>query len=90
MLSKEGILTPNQFLVNVTSAVLHSHQHPVVIARAAYGLSKSAGRLFMQLLANQIQSEKLQILTFHPGAVWNKAWIETGITKDRFVFDEGR
>lgn len=52
---------------------------------ASYGLSKSAGTLFAQLLANQIPPEKLQIVSYHPGSVWNPGW---PLPKDAGEFDD--
>ena len=85
-----GFDTQTQFLVNVTSAVIHAHKHPLVVPRAAYGLSKSSATLFVQLLANQVPVEKLQIVSFHPGTVWNSSWEEMGIPESAMTFDSGK
>jgi NAD(P)-dependent dehydrogenase (short-subunit alcohol dehydrogenase family) len=61
----------------------------MVIPRAAYSLSKAGGTLFVQLLANQIPIEELQIITFHPGQIYGDGWAASGITKDMLPFDEG-
>ena len=71
--------------MNVTSAVIHSHLHPMVSVRASYDLTKSAGALFVQLLANQIPKEELQIVTFHPGSVWSPSW---PVPQDAGEFDD--
>ena len=45
----------------------------------------------MQLLANQMPQEKLQIISFHPGAVWNPSWPfprEAGEFDDRESFSD--
>jgi hypothetical protein len=77
-----------KFLVNVTSAVIHEQKHPMVIARAAYALSKANGTLFVQLLADQIPIDELQVITFHPGILFGDGWKASGITKDMLPFDE--
>jgi NAD(P)-dependent dehydrogenase (short-subunit alcohol dehydrogenase family) len=75
-----------RFLINVSSGIIHMHPHPAAFGRASYGLSKSAGTLYVQLLANQYPVEKLQIVSFHPGAVWNDAY---GIPQDALPLDNG-
>jgi short-subunit dehydrogenase len=61
----------------------------MVIPRAAYSLSKTGGTLFVQLLANQVPVEELQIVSFNPGAVYGEGWAADGISKDMLPFDEG-
>jgi hypothetical protein len=56
---------------------------------APYILSKSAGTLFVQLLANQISQAELQVVTMHPGFVFGDGQKELGITEDMFPFDQG-
>jgi hypothetical protein len=77
-----------KFLVNVTSAVIHGQKHPMVIARAAYALSKASGTLFVQLLADHIPIDELQAITFHPGMLFGDGWEASGITKDMLPCDE--
>jgi hypothetical protein len=72
----------------VTSAVIHGQKHPMVIPRAAYVLSKASGSLFVQLLADQIPVDELQVVTFHPGMLFGAGWEASGITRDMLPFDD--
>jgi hypothetical protein len=74
----------------VTSAVVHGHHHPMVIPRAAYVLSKTGSTLLVQLLADQIPVNELQVISFHPGMIFGAGFEDVGITKDMMPFDEGK
>jgi short-subunit dehydrogenase len=76
-----------QFIVNVTTANIHSTGHPVVATYPAYTWSKSAGTFFFQLLAQEIPADKVQILSFHPGVIYNSYWETFGVDKKHF--DDG-
>jgi len=78
-----------QFLVNVTSAAIHTQHHPMVKNMAPYILSKSAGTLFVQLLANQTLHTELQVVTMHPGFVYGEDQRKFGITEGMLPFDQG-
>lgn len=62
--------------------------HPGVAARPAYTLSKLTGTLLFQLIAQTVQPEKLQVVSFHPGLIYNDAWQQMGLPKDD-NFDDG-
>ena len=78
-----------QFLINVTSAVIHGQHHPMVTNLAPYVLSKSSGTLFVQLLANQVPESELQVVTMHPGTVFADGYKALGITEDTIAWDNG-
>jgi NAD(P)-dependent dehydrogenase (short-subunit alcohol dehydrogenase family) len=81
------IMLSTQFIVNVTTANIHATQHPAVATRAAYTVSKFAGTLFFQCLAQDYPPEKIQIISFHPGLIYNDYWKSLGI--DPKHFDDG-
>lgn len=56
---------------------------------APYVLSKSAGSLFVQLLAREVPKEQLQVVTMHPGTVFADGYKDLGITEDMLPFDQG-
>lgn len=77
-----------QYIVNVTSAVIHAQKHPMVQVRPSYVLTKAASTLYFQLLAQDQPVKKLQVVSFHPGAVFNQHWAAYGI--DKRHFDDGK
>jgi len=60
--------------VNVTSAAIHQTFFPIVAECPAYILSKMTGTLLFQLIALDTKPEDMQIVTFHPGAVYAHGW----------------
>lgn len=54
--------------------MIHSSSQPLVAQRPGYILSKTAGALYFQLLAQETPQERIQIVTMHPGLVYNDAW----------------
>ncbi len=64
--------------------MIHSSGHPAVAARPGYILSKTAGALYFQLLAQETPQEKIQIVTMHPGLVYNDAWKAMGLPAEWF------
>lgn len=46
--------------------------------------------MYVQLLANQIPVDEVQIVTYHPGAVHSDGWAAGGITEDMLPFDNGK
>ncbi|KAK7185534.1 hypothetical protein DPSP01_010787 [Paraphaeosphaeria sporulosa] len=81
-------LSKKKFLVNVTTAAIHQQHHPLITTLAPYVLSKSAGTLFVQLLARQVPQDQLQVVTMHPGTVFADGFKDLGITEDMVPFDQ--
>jgi NAD(P)-dependent dehydrogenase (short-subunit alcohol dehydrogenase family) len=71
----------------VTTANIHATQHPAVAARPAYTLSKFAGTLFFQFLAQDFAHDEVQIVSFHPGLIYNDYWKSLGVGSEHF--DDG-
>ncbi len=62
--------------------------HPGVALRPAYTLTKMAGTLLFQVLAQNTPPEKVQIISFHPGLIYGEAWKAMGLGPE--IFDDGR
>jgi hypothetical protein len=54
-----------------------------------YGLTKHACQLTLQLIAQDTPPEKMQIVSFHPGAIFTEAAEDYGWTKDSLPWDNG-
>jgi len=79
-----------KFLINVSSAAIHFRGNPIVDMRPAYSLTKSSGTLAIQMLADRIPAEDMQILNFHPGMVYGAVFEADGIPEDALPFDDGK
>ncbi|PVH98356.1 NAD(P)-binding protein [Periconia macrospinosa] len=77
-----------KYLLNVSTAAIHMHGHPLIDTRPAYSVTKGAGTLTIQTLANRIPPEDMQILSYHPGSIYGRAWEDQGISRDAFPFDD--
>lgn len=71
-----------QFIVNITSAVIHGTEHPQVYERGPYVLSKTTAALYYQLLSQMMKSSDTQIVTMEPGLVFNDYWKGAGCQPD--------
>ncbi|KAF2993512.1 hypothetical protein E8E13_001204 [Curvularia kusanoi] len=77
-----------KFIVNVTTGNIHGTHHPVVSTFPAYTLTKMAGTLYFQFLAQELVSNRVQILSFHPGLIFNPYWETVGLGRE--LFDDER
>jgi hypothetical protein len=77
-----------QYIVHVTTASIHGMEHPLVAARLAYTLSKLTGTLFFQCLAQDFPHERMQVVNFHSGLIYNDYWKSLGLDPD--LFDDGK
>lgn len=59
-----------------------SHVNP------SYALTKNAGTLLSQVIAEHADPEKLQIVSLHPGVVCTPAFAKVGVTPDMLPFDD--
>lgn len=78
-------------LINVATQAIHmfDESHSVLASRvAAYGMSKNAGALLVQQIAEQADPEKLQVVSFHPGVVYAGGWEEAGVPESILPFDD--
>ncbi|OAK93535.1 NAD(P)-binding protein [Phaeosphaeriaceae sp. SRC1lsM3a] len=77
-----------KFIVNVTTGNIHGTKHPLVATFPAYTLTKLAGTLYFQYLAQELPHDKVQVLSYHPGLIFNSYWEQTGLDKE--LFDDDR
>lgn len=47
-----------------------------------------ASTLYFQYLAQELAHEKVQILSFHPGLIYNPYWEKVGLGRE--YFDDGK
>ena len=73
-----------QFIVNVSSASIHYYTHPAVAARPGTTLSKTTGTLLFQLIAMENSHEKLQVISYNPGLLWNEYFESLGLPREKF------
>ena len=64
--------------------MIHAFGQPAVAQRPAYTLSKAAAATYFQLLAQETPKEKIQIVTMHPGLVYNDYWKSFGLPAGYF------
>ena len=63
--------------------------HPGVAVRPAYTLSKMAGTLLFQVIAQNVPPEEVQIVNFHPGLIINDMWKAMDLGPLTENFDSG-
>ncbi|KAI1170550.1 NAD(P)-binding protein [Nemania sp. FL0916] len=73
-------------LVHVSSASIHEFVD-FGDNYLAYGASKQAGQSVLQMVAQDTPREKMQIVSFHPGAIFTEAAKTTGWTEDSLPWD---
>ncbi|KAL9092100.1 MAG: hypothetical protein Q9165_004533 [Trypethelium subeluteriae] len=73
-----------KFIVNVSSGSIHYYTHPGTAARPGATLSKSAGTLMFQLIAMETPHEELQVISYHPGLLWNEYFESLGLPREKF------
>ncbi|KAI8630435.1 putative short-chain dehydrogenase [Xylariaceae sp. FL1651] len=74
-----------KYLVYVSTACIHDFD--VGEKYLAYGLTKHTGQLMFQLIAQDTPAEKMQILGFHPGAIYTDAAKGYGWDENSFPWD---
>lgn len=80
-----------RFLINVSTAAINMlipEQEPISASRPGYGLTKNAGTLTAQLIANGVSPDKVQVVSFHPGAIYAGGWKDAGVPRDILPFDD--
>ncbi|RFU71984.1 hypothetical protein TARUN_10275, partial [Trichoderma arundinaceum] len=75
----------HKYLVNVATSAIHDW--PAGVATKAYGLTKNSGVLLLQQLARDTPVSKMQIVSFHPGAILTPAAKSTGATERTLDWD---
>ncbi|KAI1306932.1 putative short-chain dehydrogenase [Xylaria venustula] len=73
-------------LVHVSTASIHDFIR-ITSNALGYGLTKHTGQLAMQLVAQDTPPEKMQIISYHPGAIFTDAAKASGWTKEALPWD---
>lgn len=69
-----------------TSAI---HLPAIAATLPGYSLSKMSGHLLVQKIAEEVDREKLQIVSFHPGQILSETARSAGLDENSFPFDDG-
>jgi NAD(P)-dependent dehydrogenase (short-subunit alcohol dehydrogenase family) len=77
-----------QYLVYVSSVSVHDFT--IGDEYLGYGLTKHSAQLGLQLMAQQNPPEKMQIVSYHPGAIFTESAIKQGWTEDSIPWDHGK
>ncbi|KAI0206401.1 putative short-chain dehydrogenase [Astrocystis sublimbata] len=75
-----------KYLVHISTPSVHDFSLGKVFP--TYGMTKHAGQLTLQLIAQDVPPEKMQIMSYHPGALFTEGTKAHGYTKDSFPFDD--
>ncbi|KAK8079308.1 NADP(+)-dependent dehydrogenase [Apiospora phragmitis] len=81
--SSEGV---TKYVVHLSSVA--AHNFATAEKMLVYGLSKNAGALAMQLIAQDTKPEVMQIVTFNPGPVWTPGSSSIGIPKSAYDWND--
>ncbi|KAF2439764.1 NAD(P)-binding protein [Karstenula rhodostoma CBS 690.94] len=80
----EGVKGPKN-LINVSSFSIHDHN--IAADRPAYGLTKNAAALTLQLIAQDTSAEKMQVVSMNPGGVLTAAARSVGCDEDSYPWN---
>ncbi|KAI0387933.1 NAD(P)-binding protein [Hypomontagnella monticulosa] len=75
-----------KFLIHVSTQAIHDFAAASMYP--GYGLTKNAGALAMQLIAQDVPVEKMQVLSYHPGAIFTDAARKAGFGEDSMAWDD--
>ncbi|KAH8650776.1 hypothetical protein BGZ61DRAFT_577634 [Ilyonectria robusta] len=76
-----------KYIVNVSACAIHDF--PTADFSPSYALTKNSGTLLLQQLAREWHSSDIQIVSFHPGAVYTPAAEGFGLKEDSLSWDDG-
>lgn len=68
----------------MSSGLVHYYTHPGAAAHPGGVLSKTAGTLLFQLIAMENPHEELQVVSYHPGLLWNEYFETLGLPREKF------
>jgi NAD(P)-dependent dehydrogenase (short-subunit alcohol dehydrogenase family) len=66
------------------------HEPDLSAARPNYPASKSAATMVLQQIARDVPTTDMQILSFHPGAIFTGAAGKAGYTRETLNWDDGK
>ncbi|KPM44136.1 hypothetical protein AK830_g2471 [Neonectria ditissima] len=85
-LTQECHESGTKYIVNVSACAIHDF--PTADFSPSYALTKNSGTLLLQQLAREWQSSDVQIVSFHPGAVYTPAAKGFGLKEDSLSWDD--
>ncbi len=76
------------FIAYVSTAAIHDR----IIANTlpSYSLTKTAGHLLLQKVADGVDQKKLQVVSFHPGSILSETTRNAGLDENSFAWDNGK
>ncbi|KAH7121904.1 putative short-chain dehydrogenase [Dactylonectria estremocensis] len=81
-----GDKTRAKALVNVSTQAIHDFN--IAGKLPNYTLTKNAGTLLVQMIAKDVSSLDLQVVSFHPGGIFTEGAQSGGWKKDDFPWDD--
>ncbi|KAH7120376.1 putative short-chain dehydrogenase [Dactylonectria estremocensis] len=81
---------PKAVVVVATQGInmLYEEQLVVTSQNPGYSMTKNSGALLMQLIAKDSSPENLQIVSFHPGVIYNETFLTIGFSETDLPYDD--
>ena len=80
------LITP-QVLLNVSTAAIHDFKLAPIPNDS---LVKGSQTLMVQLIADEVDPNELQVVSFHPGTIFSETAEKAGLSRDSFPWDNGK
>ncbi|KJZ77318.1 hypothetical protein HIM_03042 [Hirsutella minnesotensis 3608] len=74
-------------LVNVSTIAIYEFSGLAAMI-PNYSATKNAGAMLLQMIAKDVRPEEMQVVSFHPGAVFTQAAEKAGLKKDHYDWDD--
>ncbi|KFZ16144.1 hypothetical protein V501_02377 [Pseudogymnoascus sp. VKM F-4519 (FW-2642)] len=74
------------FLVNVSTCAIHDFE--IAAQHPNYSASKSAGTILLQQVAKGVSADDMQVVSFHPGAIFTSAAKDAGYNETTMKWDD--
>jgi len=59
-----------------------------MVEQPEYGLPKAAGTMTMQFVAQDVNPDEIQVVSYHPGIAYSETWQMSGVPQDALPFDD--
>ncbi|WAO97005.1 Hypothetical protein NCS54_01470400 [Fusarium falciforme] len=82
---QEGFVDRQKFIIYVSTAAIHSRA--LAASLPTYSISKMSGHLLLQKISEEVDRNKLQIISFHPGLILSDAGRTAGLNENSLPFD---
>ncbi|KAH6605201.1 hypothetical protein Trco_006908 [Trichoderma cornu-damae] len=82
----DDIVPPQKYLVNVSTSAIHDW--PAGELTKSYGMTKNSGALMVQQLARDTPVCKMQIVSYHPGAILSAGAKRAGLNERSLNWDD--